>query len=56
MYNEAMASRDVAFRKKKVVNDEMDSIISNGTQVSIDLLLGSKAIGCKWVFRRIYKG
>jgi hypothetical protein len=37
-----------------VVNDEMDSILSNNTWVLVDLPPGSKLIGCKWVFRRKY--
>ena len=48
-----MASRDVAFWKE-AVNDEMDSIMSNNTWVLVDLVVGSKPIGCKWVFRRKY--
>ena len=48
-----MASRDVAFWKE-AVNDEMDSIMSNNTWVLVDLPVGSKPIGCKWVFRRKY--
>ena len=52
-FEEAMASRDSAFWKE-VVNDEMDSILSNNTWVLMDLPTGSKPIGCKWVFRRKY--
>ena len=48
-YKEAMASRDVAFWKE-AINDEMDSIMSNQTWELADLPLGSKPIGCKWVF------
>ena len=52
-FNEAMSSKDAAFWKE-VVNDEMDSILSNNTWVIVDLPPGSKPIGCKWVFRRKY--
>ena len=52
-YTEAMASRDSAFWKE-VVNDEMDSLLSNGTWVLVDLPSDTKPIGCKWVFRRKY--
>ena len=52
-FEEAMASRDSAFWKE-VVNDEMDSILSNNTWVLVDLPTSSKPIGCKWVFRRKY--
>ncbi|RVW36064.1 hypothetical protein CK203_079683 [Vitis vinifera] len=48
-YKEVMASRDVAFWKE-AINDEMDSIMSNQTWELADLPLGSKPIGCKWVF------
>jgi hypothetical protein len=37
-----------------VVNDEMDSVLSNNTWVMNDLLLGSKPMDCKWIFRRKY--
>ncbi|KAL6314756.1 hypothetical protein AAG906_027104 [Vitis piasezkii] len=39
---------------KEAINDEMDSIMSNQTWEMVDLPLGSKPIGCKWVFRRKY--
>lgn len=52
-YKEAMLSRDSAFWKE-AVNDEMDSLLSNNTWCIVDLPPGSKAIGCKWVFRRKY--
>ena len=32
----------------------MDSILSNNTWILVDLPLGTKTIGCKWVFRRKY--
>ena len=50
-YSEALASRDSAFWKE-AINDEMDSLISNGTWVLVDLPEGTKPIGCKWVFRQ----
>ena len=53
-YSEAMVSRDSTFWKE-AINDEMDSIMSNNTWVLVDLPLGSKAIGCKWVFRRKHR-
>ena len=52
-FSEAMTSRDVAFWKE-AINNEMDSLISNNTWILVDLLQGSKPIGCKWVFRRKY--
>ena len=52
-FHQAMSSKDASFWKE-VVNDEMDSILSNNTWVLIDLPPGSKLIGCKWVFRRKY--
>jgi len=50
---ESMSLRDVV-SWKKVVNDEMNLILSNNTWVLVDIALGSKPIGCKWVFRRKY--
>jgi hypothetical protein len=42
-------SQDVAFSKKK---KKIESILYNNTWTIIDLPPGSKAIGCKWVFKR----
>ena len=50
-YNEALASKDLAFWKE-AINDEMDSLKSNGTWVLCDLPPGCKPIGCKWIFKR----
>ena len=36
------------------INDEMDSLLSNGTWVLVDLPPSCKPIGCKWVFRIKY--
>ena len=47
-YKEAMTSRDASFWKE-VINDEMDSIMSNQTWELVNLPHGSKPIGCKWV-------
>ena len=51
--SEALTSRDAAFWKE-AIDDEFESLISNQTWVLVDLPQGSKAIGCKWVFRRKY--
>ena len=51
---EALTSPDVIFWKE-VVNDEMESLISNRTWKLVDLLLGCKTIGCKWIFRKKLK-
>ena len=50
-YKEAMTSRDSIFWKD-AINEEMDSIMFNHTWELVDLPPGSKAIGCKWVFRK----
>ena len=50
-FKEALTSRDSTFWKE-CINDEMDLILSNNTWVLVDLPVGSKPIGCKWVFRR----
>ena len=52
-FKEVITSRDVAFWKE-AINDEMDSILLNNTWILVDLLSGSKPIGCKWVFRKKY--
>ena len=52
-YKEAITSRNSAFWKE-AIDDEMNSLISNGTWELSDLPPGSKAIGCRWVFRIKY--
>ena len=52
-YKEAMSSRDSIFWKD-AINEEIDSIMFNHTWELVDLPPGSKAIGCKWVFRKKY--
>ncbi|GKE10648.1 hypothetical protein Tco_1414199 [Tanacetum coccineum] len=49
-----MKSRDVAFWNE-AINDEMDSIMGNNTWVLVNLLLGCKPLGCKWIFKRKLK-
>nr|GEV96738.1 zinc finger, CCHC-type [Tanacetum cinerariifolium] len=53
-YDEAMQSRDAAFWKK-VINDEIGSIMENNTWVLSDLPPGCKPVGCKWIFKRKIK-
>nr|GEZ58772.1 hypothetical protein [Tanacetum cinerariifolium] len=50
--SEAMASRDVAFWKE-VVQSELDSIMHNDTWKLTDLPPRCKALGCKWILKRI---
>ncbi|KAL0284139.1 UNVERIFIED_CONTAM: hypothetical protein Sangu_2474600 [Sesamum angustifolium] len=40
---------------KEVVKSEMDSIVSNGTLVLVDLHSRCTTIGCKWIFRKKLK-
>ena len=49
-----LSSPDSSFWKE-AINDEMNSIISNNTWKLVDLPLGCKTIGCKWVLRRKLK-
>ncbi|GKC87929.1 zinc finger, CCHC-type containing protein, partial [Tanacetum coccineum] len=49
-FDEAMKFQDVAFWKK-IINDEIDSILGNNTWVLTDLPLGCKPLGCKWIFK-----
>jgi hypothetical protein len=53
-YGEAMKSQDYAFWRE-AIQDEMDSIMGNNTWVLADLPPGSKAIGCKWIFKKKMK-
>nr|KAJ0186990.1 hypothetical protein LSAT_V11C900458530 [Lactuca sativa] len=54
-FNEAMASRDIHLWKK-VIQDEIDSIMHNNTWILSDLPHGCKALGCKWILKRKMKG
>ncbi|KAJ9557284.1 hypothetical protein OSB04_011898 [Centaurea solstitialis] len=38
--------------RKEAINDEMDSIMGNGTRVLADLPKGTRPIGSKWIFKR----
>ncbi|KAL2247898.1 UNVERIFIED_CONTAM: Retrovirus-related Pol polyprotein from transposon TNT 1-94, partial [Sesamum indicum] len=53
-FKDAIASSD-AKQWKEVVKTEMDSIVSNGTWVLVDLSLGCSTIGCKWIFKKKLK-
>jgi hypothetical protein len=48
-----MSSRDAPLWKE-AINDEMDSIMGNGTWELADLPKGKKPIGSKWIFKRKY--
>lgn len=39
----------------RFVNDEMEALNQNGTWIIIDLPKRRKRIGCKWVYKLIYK-
>ena len=52
-FKETMSSRDFAFWKD-AISDEMGSVMSNHTWEIVDLPLGSKPIGCKWVSKKKY--
>ena len=45
---EALSSPNAIFQRE-IVNDEIDSLLSNKTQKPVDLPPGCKSIGCKWV-------
>ncbi|KAI3496569.1 hypothetical protein L1887_38934 [Cichorium endivia] len=52
-FNEAMTSRDAPLWKE-AINDEIDSIMGNGTWELADLPKGKRPIGSKWIFKRKY--
>ncbi|KAJ9561022.1 hypothetical protein OSB04_006182 [Centaurea solstitialis] len=49
-FKEAMSSRDASLWKE-AINDEMDSIMGNGSWILADLPKGAKPIGSKWIFK-----
>ncbi|KAL2253074.1 UNVERIFIED_CONTAM: Retrovirus-related Pol polyprotein from transposon TNT 1-94 [Sesamum indicum] len=53
-FKDAMASSE-AKQWKEAVKSEMDSIVSNGTWMLVDLPPGCNTIGCKWIFKRKLK-
>ncbi|KAL0381857.1 UNVERIFIED_CONTAM: Retrovirus-related Pol polyprotein from transposon RE1 [Sesamum angustifolium] len=53
-FKDAMASLE-AKQWKEAVKSEMDSIVSNGTWVLVDLPPGCTTIGCKWIFKKKLK-
>ncbi|KAK3022258.1 hypothetical protein RJ639_047808 [Escallonia herrerae] len=44
-------SQDSSFWKE-AINEEIDSMMKNGTWNMVDLPPGSKPIGCKWIFKK----
>ncbi|KAL0284957.1 UNVERIFIED_CONTAM: Retrovirus-related Pol polyprotein from transposon TNT 1-94 [Sesamum angustifolium] len=53
-FKDAIASSE-AKELKEAVKSEMDSIVSNGTWVLVDLPSGCTTIGCKWIFKKKLK-
>ena len=53
-FNEAMSTPEAPIWKE-VVNSEIESIMQNHTWELVDLPLGSKPLGCKWIFKRKMK-
>ena len=53
-FNEAMSTLKAPMRKE-AVNSEIESIMQNHTWELVDLPLGSKPLGCKWIFKRKMK-
>ncbi|KAL0339923.1 UNVERIFIED_CONTAM: Retrovirus-related Pol polyprotein from transposon TNT 1-94 [Sesamum radiatum] len=53
-FKDAMASLE-AKQWKEAVKSEMDSIVSNGSWVLVDLPPGCTTIGCKWIFKKKLK-
>ncbi|KAL0282934.1 UNVERIFIED_CONTAM: Retrovirus-related Pol polyprotein from transposon TNT 1-94 [Sesamum angustifolium] len=53
-FKDAMTSSEVK-QWKEAIKSEMNSIVSNGTWVLVDLPLGCTTIGCKWIFKKKLK-
>ncbi|KAL0387552.1 UNVERIFIED_CONTAM: Retrovirus-related Pol polyprotein from transposon TNT 1-94 [Sesamum radiatum] len=53
-FKDAMASSEVK-QWKEAIKSEMDSIVSNGIWVLIDLPPGCTIVGCKWIFKKKLK-
>ena len=41
--------------KKEAMPNEQDALIKNGTWKLVDPPVGTKLIGCKWVYKKRYK-
>lgn len=54
IFYEAIKFCDHSFWKQ-TINDEINSIMGNNTQVLVDLPPGSKAIECKLIFKKKMK-
>ena len=52
-YYEVVSFPDAKFWKE-AIKTETDSLNQNKTWILVDLPLGTKPIGCKWVFRKKY--
>ena len=50
-YSEAMQSSDVAFWRE-ALNSEIEFILANHTLELVNLPLGTKPMGCKWIFKK----
>ncbi|KAK3014683.1 hypothetical protein RJ639_009812 [Escallonia herrerae] len=53
-YSEAMSSPE-ASQWKEAINSEIESIMQNNMWELVDLPLGNKPLGCKWIFKRKIK-
>ncbi|KAG8642561.1 hypothetical protein MANES_12G102533v8 [Manihot esculenta] len=53
IFSEAIKSSETPFWKEEI-KAEIDSITQNGTWTLVDLSLGGKPIGCKWIFKTEY--
>ena len=50
-YNEAVQDKNVILWQK-IMNTEMESMYSNQVWTLVDLAVGVKPIGCKWIYKR----
>lgn len=51
---EALSNLEASL-SKEAINSEIDSIMQNYTWELVDLPLGYKPLGCKWILKKKYK-
>ena len=50
-FKEAVSTQEASFWKE-AINSEIESIMHNHIWKLVDLPLGNKPLGCKWIFKK----